>query len=113
MGEHPLPAGARAVATVREEEIAAAGRAEVDVIDGDRSCFAQRLLRRGTQVEVRAVEHPRAEARAERACDVVTDLVAAAPDSRADDGDERTGAECLRGGLDDSGEQSAPADMQC
>src|SRR5687767_13536480 len=68
-----------------EEPFRIAGRAEIEPLDRLHPGVAQHALVQGPQVEVAALEGFGAEARSILVRDLVSDLVAARPDSRADD----------------------------
>jgi hypothetical protein len=107
--EHSLHAPRLAVAAVREEEVCATRRAEVEAVDARHARVAQRELGRSPEVQLSVPHDVFAEPRAERIADVVAHLVAARPDRRTDRGGERTVVERLHRGLDDAVEQTAPA----
>src|SRR4051812_43581636 len=109
--EHPLHAARAAVAPVREEELRMVARAEVDPLDALDPCPAQRALRRGPEVELAAGREVVVEQRG----DLRPDVVAARPDRRPDDRDERVGLVAAQGidtGLDDALRKPAPAGVQ-
>src|SRR5712691_5527042 len=109
--DHSLTTRDAVVATVREEELRLARGAEVDALDLRSSGFAQHALAGAPQIEVAPVDDVAGEARAIRGADLVADLVAARPDTRADRGRHGT-VERRDAGGDDPLEQTDPADVE-
>src|SRR6266511_2181877 len=109
--DHSLTAAHRPVATVREEELRVAARAEVDALDAFDAGRAKGALAARPEIEFAFVPDVVAEAFRERPRDLVPHLVAA----RADCGPDRRrsgnadGAHALR---DHAFEQTAPTRVQ-
>src|SRR4051794_17557490 len=97
-----------AVAPVREEEIAAAARAEIDAVDVGDACTTQRPLRSRPQVE----DPPVRQVVVESARDLPPPLVAARPHGRPDDGRLRSVSERGHARLDDALREPAPPGVQ-
>src|SRR5581483_5688206 len=94
-------------ATVREEELGMAARAEVDALDDGDARASQRALGGGPQVEL----PPGCEVGVEERRDLVAHLVAARPDRGTDHGGSLT-VDRLDAGGDDPFREAAPARME-
>src|SRR5438552_2415347 len=112
MADHALAAAGLAVPPVREEEVGAARRAEVEPLDGGATGLAQRPLGRAPQVEPTRAGDVASEAGLERRRHVLPHLVAAGPDRRPDRSRDRVPTERRDSRLDDAGEETAPARME-
>src|SRR5512133_164399 len=111
VADHSLPTSDAAVAAVREE-VAAAGRADVDALDRRDARVVQNAFGDGPEIEVAAANGGGAEPCAVGVGDVLADLVATRPDARTDRGGEARAAQGCGTRFEDALEQPEPAGVQ-